>query len=97
MLLHNSGLAFRRLVDWLTLSVAIIEPLVTLPQIITIVVHHTAAGVSISTWVGYDLVTIIWLFYAYFHKIRVILIESSLFMLVQTAVIVVALIYGAQW
>ena len=97
MLLHNSGLAFRRLVDWLTLSVAIIEPLVTLPQIITIIVHHTAAGVSISTWVGYDLVTIIWLFYAYFHKIRVILIESSLFMLVQTAVIVVALIYGAQW
>ena len=81
----------------LTLSVAIIEPPVTLPQVATIVIHHTAAGVSLSTWTGYDLVTVIWLFYAYFHRINVILIESSLFMLVQTAVIVVGLLYGAQW
>lgn len=88
---------FVKTIDWLTLSVAVIEPLVTIPQVATILIHHTAAGVSLSTWVGYDLVTIIWLLYAYSHKIRVILVESSLFMIVQTAVIVTGLLYGARW
>lgn len=94
---QNSWSSFRRLIDWLTLSAAVIEPLITVPQVVTIVVHHTAAGVSLSAWIGYDLLTTVWLFYAYFHKISALLIESSLFMMVQTAVIVAGLMYGAPW
>lgn len=88
---------FIYVIDKLTLSVAVIEPLVTLPQVVTIMVHHSASGVSLSTWVGYDIITLIWLCYASVHKIRVILLESGLFMVVQTAVIVAGLAYGARW
>jgi len=79
------------------MSVAVIEPLVTIPQVFTIFYHHTAEGVSLLTWIGYDLVTFIWLSYAYLHRTRVILVESSLFFAVQTAVIIGGVLYGARW
>lgn len=85
------------LVDRLTFAAAIIEPLVTIPQVYVIFRNHTAAGVSLSTWLGYELLTIIWLWYAVVHKEKMILVYQGLFMIVQTLVIIGGLIYGAPW
>ncbi len=85
------------LVDRLTFVAAIVEPLVTLPQAYVIFRDQTAAGVSLSTWLGYELLTIVWLWYGITHKEKMILIYQGLFMVVQTIVIVGGIIYHAPW
>lgn len=86
-----------KLVDSATLVVAILEPIVTIPQIITIFVDKTAAGVSLATWVGYEFLTLVWLWYGIVHKDRLIVLYQGLYMIVQTGVIIGGLVYGAKW
>jgi uncharacterized protein with PQ loop repeat len=45
------------------LAVAIIEPLMTLPQIYEIWFKHQAEGVSAATWGSYTIAALIWLLY----------------------------------
>lgn len=89
--------AHTQLVDRATFVAAILEPVITIPQATVIFQHHTAAGVSLSTWVGYDVLTCVWIWYGIVHKERIILMYQSLFMIVQTAVIIGGLMYGAKW
>lgn len=85
------------LIDRATFVVAVLEPLVTLPQAATLYVHKTAAGVSLSTWVGYEVLTVVWLWYAVVHRDKLILLYQGLFFIIQTAVIAGGLMYGAKW
>ena len=84
-------------IDRATFAVAILEPLITIPQVITIFSHHSATGISLSTWVGYEVLTVVWVIYGITHKEYMILTYQGLFMLVQTAVIVGGVLYGAKW
>jgi uncharacterized protein with PQ loop repeat len=86
-----------RWIDRATFAAAIIEPLVTIPQAYDIFRSHTAAGVSMSTWLGYEVLTVIWLWYAIVHKERMILVYQGLFMIIQTVVIIGGLMYHAPW
>jgi uncharacterized protein with PQ loop repeat len=85
------------LIDRATFVVAVLEPLVTLPQAATLYIHKTAAGVSLSTWVGYEVLTVVWLWYAVVHRDKLILLYQGLFFIIQTAVIAGGLMYGARW
>lgn len=87
----------KRFVDRLTLFVAILEPIVTAPQAIAIFYHREATGVSLSTWIGYDMLNLVWLWYAVIHRNRIIFIYQGLFLIVQTVIIVGGLLYGATW
>lgn len=86
-----------KLVDRATYIVAILEPLITIPQAYVIFSQRTAAGVSLSTWVGYEALTFVWVWYALIHKDRLILLYQGLFLVVQTAIIIGGVIYGAKW
>lgn len=86
-----------KLVDRLTYLVAIIEPAVTLPQVYVIFHDKTAAGIAISSWVGYQFFTVIWLWYGIVHKEKAIIIYQFLWLILQTLIIIGGLIYGAKW
>lgn len=86
-----------KLVDRLTLVAAIIEPLITLPQAAVIFQHRSATAVSLSTWVGYECLTIVWLWYAIVHREKMILLYQGLFFITQAAVVLGGLMYGAKW
>lgn len=85
------------LVDRLTYAAAIIEPVITIPQALVIFRDQTAAGVSLSSWVGYEILTAIWIWYALVHKQRLILVYQGLFFIIQAVVIVGGFMYGASW
>ncbi len=85
------------LIDRLTFVAAVVEPLVTIPQAYVIFRDHTAAGVSLSTWLGYEILTVVWLWYAIVHREKMILVYQGLFMIIQTVVIIGGLLYGAPW
>lgn len=86
-----------KLVDRLTYIIAIVEPIITIPQVYVIFHDKTAAGIAISSWIGYQIFTVIWLWYGIFHKERVIVIYQILWLVMQTAIIIGGLMYGAKW
>ncbi len=86
-----------KIVDRLTFIVAIVEPLIALPQAITIFQRHNATGISLSTWLGFCLLDAVWVWYSIEHRERLIFIESTLFLIVQSAIVAGGAMYGAQW
>jgi uncharacterized protein with PQ loop repeat len=86
-----------KMADRATFVVAVLEPIITVPQVITIFSDKTAAGVSLATWVGYEMLTLVWLWYAIIHKDKLIFLYQGLFFIIQTGVIIGGLMYGAKW
>ena len=82
-------------VDRATYIAAVIEPIITIPQVMIIFRTKTAAGVSLVSWIGYEILTAVWVWYGIVHKDKLILLYQGLFLIVQGAVIVGAIIYGA--
>ena len=87
----------RFFIDKIILGVAIIEPLFTLPQVIIIFRNKNATDVSIFTWLGFNLMTLMWIWYAIAHKEKIVLIYQLLFFLINCFVIIGAIMYGGQW
>ncbi|MEI6228833.1 MAG: hypothetical protein WCP11_02315 [Candidatus Saccharibacteria bacterium] len=77
--------------------VAVIEPLITLPQAYIIFHNQDASDISLLSWIGYDLMTIIWVWYAWVNKEKVVFIYQALFFITNTLVIIGAIIYGGKW
>ena len=88
--------ASKRTVDKFVYVAAIVEPFITLPQVIEIFQSKTAEGVSISSWIGFEILTVIWLWYAIVHRERIIFIYQGLFFIFQAAVIIGAFMYGGS-
>lgn len=86
-----------KFVDRLTYIVAIVEPAVTLPQVYVIFHDKTAAGIALSSWIGYQFFTAIWLWYGIVHKDKAIIIYQILWLVLQTMIIIGGLMYGAKW
>lgn len=85
------------LVDRATYLVAAIEPIITLPQLYLIFRDKTAAGIALSSWVGYQIFTIVWLWYGIVHKEKVIIFYQTCWLFLQSAIIFGGLLYGAKW
>lgn len=85
------------LIDKIILFVAIFEPLCTLPQVIEIYSNKDASNVSILTWIGFNVLTTIWIWYAITRKQKIVLIYQSLFFIFDSILIIGAIIYGGQW
>ena len=86
-----------KLVDRLTYFAAIVEPIFTLPQAFQIFRTGSAEGVSIASWIGYEVLTIVWLWYGYVHRDKMIFIYSLLSGIAQAAVIIGASLHGGKW
>lgn len=85
------------MIDRATYVAAIVEPIITIPQATTIFIHHTAAGISLTSWVGYEILTVVWVWYAYVHKDKLILIYNLMYFVIQTVIIFGGIMYGARW
>ena len=70
--------------DTLALIVSIIQPLTTLPQIYLIYSSKDASQVSFFMWTAYNVASVILLMYGIRHKILPIICAQSLWLLVQT-------------
>jgi uncharacterized protein with PQ loop repeat len=76
---------------------AFIEPLFLLPQIVQIYRMHDAASISLLTWVGFNVLTAVWVWWAVLNKERVVLVYQGLYLFFNTIVIGEAIMYGAHW
>jgi uncharacterized protein with PQ loop repeat len=77
----------------LVLAAAIIEPLMTIPQIYQIWGTKKAQGVSLLSWSFYLLAAVIWLLYGFKVRDKAVVWASILWVLVEGMVIVGILVY----
>lgn len=80
-------------VDKLALVVGTIQPLMTLPQIALIYSQHSAAQVSIVTWLAYDVASVVLLTYGIKHRLLPIIIAQIIWLVVQTIMIAAIFIF----
>lgn len=80
-----------RLVDRLVYAVAIVEPLFSLPQAYQIYHDKAAANVSVLSWLGFELLTLIWLWYGIVNRDMKVLLYQGLFFIIDGSVLVGAI------
>ena len=85
--------AFVRIVDSFA-YLSVIVPLLTIPQFITIFVHHDASNLSLITWGTYLVSATYWTYYGWLHKAKPIWIPNTLMILVDIGVVAGILMYS---
>lgn len=84
----------KRRIEKFALVAGIVQPLITLPQIVGIYSSRSAVDVSLLTWVGYLLFGITFLIYGIAFKLKPIWIGQIIWVSMQTIVVVGILLYG---
>jgi uncharacterized protein with PQ loop repeat len=77
----------------LVLAMAIIEPLMTLPQVYEVWVKKQTQGVSLLTWSFYLIAAVIWLLYGFKIRDKPLIIASTLWIVVELVVVLGLIIY----
>jgi len=83
----------RKLIDKLAYLMAFFAPFIHIPQIFQIYYYENATGVSIISWAGFVVISIVWLFYGIIHKEKPLIIMYALLMATQIATLIGAIIY----
>jgi len=84
----------KRYVDKLVLIVAVLAPVMALPQVFKIWIEKNASGVSLVTWITLLIFSFVWLGYGILHKEKPIITTSVLWIFVQILIVVGILRYG---
>lgn len=74
--------------------VAVVAPLLGIPQAVLIFSERDASGVSLFSWVAFAVVAIVFLMYAIAHKIKPLIVTNALWLVVYVSIIPGILIYG---
>lgn len=85
---------YKKFLDKLTFAAGVVGPFTVLPQIYSIFHTHSAAGVSLLTWLLIFIVTFPWILYGVAHKDKSIIVSFTLWEIVNLTVVVGVLIYG---
>ncbi len=73
---------------------AIGGPLVMIPQVAEVWVHHNAAGISVPTWMGFGIINLVWICYGAKHRENPIIISNALYAVLNFGVALGAIFYG---
>lgn len=80
--------------DTIIYIIAILGPLIAIPQVLKIWHVKDATGVSLITWIGYLAGGFFWLTYGILHKEKPIIITNALWIFVQIFIIIGIIRYG---
>lgn len=81
-------------VELFALVAGILQPLITLPQIIHIYSSQSAADVSLLTWIGYLIFGIIFLIYGIVFRLKPIWVGQIIWVTMQLITVIGIIIYG---
>lgn len=82
---------YKRVLDRIVYIMAVIVPVMTIPQLYTIWSDRAAEDVSLATWITYVLHSITFLLYGFAHKEKPLVLMYS-FQLIVNAFIVVGIL-----
>lgn len=80
-------------VERFALVAGIIQPIITLPQIVTIYGNQSASDVSLLTWLGYLFFGVTFLVYGLVFQLKPIWVGQIIWVIMQLIVVIGILIY----
>ena len=75
------------LIDKVILPIAMISPLMTIPQVLQVWVDGKVEGVSVTTWSAYALGTLFWTLYGLAHKEKPIFFANFFLFILDIAIV----------
>ncbi len=84
---------YRKRIEGFALAAGVVQPLITLPQIITIYSNQSAKDVSLLTWIGYLLFGLVFLVYGIVFKLKPIWVGQIIWVTMQTIIVIGILLY----
>lgn len=81
-------------IESLALTAGIVQPLITLPQIIAIYGNQSAQDVSLMTWVGYLVFGVTFLVYGIVFHLKPIWVGQIIWVTMQTITVIGILLYS---
>ncbi|HEV2413095.1 MAG TPA: hypothetical protein VGS28_04840 [Candidatus Saccharimonadales bacterium] len=87
----------KKFINKIILLAATIQPLGSIPQVITIYQHRNATSIAIVSWIIYVFFDLLWLWYGIDNKQKAVIISAVLFALFEGAVAVGGMLYGGSW
>lgn len=82
-----------RKIDKLMYIIALIWPIMTIPQAITIFQNQDASSMSIATWITYMFTSSSWLLYWIYKKEKPIIFSNTLWLIANWSVLLWVIIY----
>ena len=79
--------------DKLIYPVALIAPIMTIPQLLTVWIQRESQGVSLLTWCAYTAVSGIWIIYGLYHKEKPIILTNLLLFVFDASIVLGVLFY----
>ncbi len=85
---------FKNFIDRVIYPVALLGPIVTVPQFLDVWTSKDASGLSLLTWSSWVVISVFWLIYGMLHKESPIIFANILWILVQGGTVLGILLYG---
>lgn len=64
------------ILDKVIFPIALVSPIMTVPQVLEVWQNHQTAGLAVTTWIGFTFASIFWMLYGLTHKDKAIMISS---------------------
>lgn len=85
---------YKKRIERFALVASIVQPIITLPQIIAIYGNQSAKDVSLLTWIGYLVFGITFLIYGLVFNLKPIWIGQVIWVAMQTVTVIGILLYS---
>jgi len=82
-----------KFMDDLMYVVALIAPIMTIPQLLQVWAHKQTQGVSLLTWGAYASVSLLWLIYGFVHKEKPFILTQFLLLILDSLIVIGVLFY----
>ena len=79
----QSGTLYR-----LTLVAAVVQPLMTVPQVVQLYTTHDASGLSLATWLGYAIIGLVFLAYGIKYRLVPIATTQVIWFVLQISIVI---------
>lgn len=82
------------LIDTWIYPIAMVSPIMTIPQLLDVWIGKQVVGVSLLTWGTYTIVGFFWLLYGLYHKQKPIIITNIIFIFLDAFIVLGVLLYS---
>lgn len=84
----------KRYVDKLMFAIAVLGPVVTIPQLFQILETKDVKGLSLFTWLMWSFFSFVWLVYGMLHRDIPLIVSQALYLAINVAITVAIFAYA---
>lgn len=85
---------WKRVLDKLVYAAGIAGPILVIPQAYDVWIKKEVIGVSVTSWIGFTILAVIWLIYGIVHREKPLILMYSGLVVMDALVFIGAIIYA---